>query len=319
MNDEIQTASVESQTPVNAPVSLPAWKRFLATPKGKLAALAVALIVVVAVVISQTYVRPVTDPFVRLVSRVLPLPALKVGGKTVTINEFLIEYDALQSYFNDLGEPPPAHQLEVAIADTLVNKIAIAHLAKTNGVALDDARVEEYFQDVVAGQESREVFEQNLIDTFGWTPEVFRKRIVESIVLALQMADAVRENDDLQAPRAQLMTDAYARILAGEDFGAVAKEAHAPFEGVQSDLGYVQASVLPEAWADQVNALAAGQITEVIELPEGYVVFKLEEKIAAGEDTQLHLLSITIPKVTLEEVVEEYLDGVQVKRYVGEV
>lgn len=319
MTDELLDTHAPTETSATPPTA-PAWKQFLATPKGKLVALAVALVAVFAVVATQTYARPVTDPFVRSVARVLPLPALKVDGQTVTIKEFLIEYDALQSYFNDLGEQaPPEDQLEVAIADTLVNKIAIAQLAKAQGVVLDETRVGEYFQDVVAGQESQEAFEQNLLDTFGWTPEDFRKRIVESIVLALQMTDAVRENDELQAPRAQLMQTAYARVLAGEDFAAVAKDAHAAFEGIESDLGYVQASILPSTWGTQVNALAEGEMTEVIELPEGYVVFKLEEKIAAGEDTQLHLLSITIPKVTLEEVVEEYLAGAQVKRYVGEV
>lgn len=314
MIDEMPTPSAVPETP-----AAPVWKQFLATPRGKLAVLAIALLAALGLLTAQVYARPVTDGLVRSVARLLPYPALSVNGEGVTIKEFLIEYDALVSYFQDADEPPPpGDQLEVAIADTLINKIAIRQLAQAYDVELDRAQVEQYYQDVLAGQESEEAFVQNLSDTFGWTPEEFRERIVESIVLALQMTDAVLERQERQAPRAALVQEAYGRVEAGEDFAIVAKDVHAGFDGAQSDLGYVKASILPSTWASQVNALAEGEYTSVIELPEGYVVFKLEEKIAAGEDTQLHLLSITVPKVTLQEVVEEYLESAKVKRYVGE-
>jgi len=169
----------------------------------------------------------------------------------------------------------------------------------------------------VIAQDGEEAFAQNLLQTFGWTPEEFKTRIVESIVLALQMTDTVLGDTETQRPRAEISQIAYVRVQAGEDFATIAKDVHAGFEGIESDLGYVKVSVIPESWASQVTALEEGQTTEVIDLPEGSAIFKLEEKIIAGEDTQLHLLSITVPKVSLEEVVKEYLTTVKVKRYVG--
>ncbi|HLD20993.1 MAG TPA: peptidyl-prolyl cis-trans isomerase [Patescibacteria group bacterium] len=306
----------DDSTPEDQPIA-PAWKQKLLTPKGKFVVGVVAIIVLFALVTAQVYARPVTDNFVRTMSGVVPYPAISVDGKTVTIKEFLIEYDALQQYFGDLGEQaPPSGQLEIAIADTLVNKIAIQKLASAYGVKLDEERVEQYYQDVIA-QDGEEAFAENLVQTFGWTPEEFKTRIVESIVLALQMTDAVLADTQVQQSRLDLIDSAYARVQAAEDFATIAKDVHAGFEGIESDLGYVKVSVIPESWASQVTALEEGQTTAVIDLPEGYAIFKLEEKIIAGEDTQMHLLSITVPKVSLEEVVEEYLATVKVKRYVG--
>lgn len=302
----------------SAPEQPSALKTFVKTPKGKLAMVVLVVLVLLGLLAGQVYARPVTDPLVRSMASLFPFPALSVDGKTVTINEFLTEYDALGSYFEDAGqEAPPTEQLEIAIADTLVNKIAIVQLAKQYGVELDEERVEQYYQDVIS-QDGEEAFAQNLEESFGWSTEEFKERIVESIVLALQMTSAVLADAQTQQLRRDLIDASYARVQAGEDFATIAKDVHAGFDGIEGDLGYVKASVIPESWASQVKGLEEGQTTEIINLPEGYAIFKLEEKIVAGEDTQLHLLSITVPKVTLEEVVDEYLTTVEVKRYVGD-
>ncbi|MBI4256933.1 peptidylprolyl isomerase [Candidatus Uhrbacteria bacterium] len=294
------------------------FKSFARTTKGKLLVVIVIVLVLLGLLTGQVYARPVTDPFVRVMASILPFPALSVDGKSVTIHAFLSEYDALNSYFKDVGqEAPPPEQLETAISDTLVNKIAIGQLARQFEVALDEERVEQYYQDVIS-QDGEEVFAQNLEESFGWSTDEFKERIVESIVLALQMTDAVLIDTQTQKPRRELIEAASVRVLAGEDFSTIAKDVHAEFDGIEGDLGYVKTSVIPETWASQVTTLEEGQTTQIIDLPEGYAMFKLEEKIVAGEETQLHLLSITVPKISLEEVVDEYLTTVKVKRYVTE-
>lgn len=318
---EPKIESVPPSTPASQPSKSPSvFQHAFFKSKRNIAILAVLVIVAGCLLLTrEVYKRPVSDGLVRTASNIIPYPALSVDGEKLTLKEFLIEYDALLSYFDDLGEQaPPTEQLEVAIAETLINKIAIAQLAEDYGIELDQEQVDQYYNEVVSAQESEEAFIQNLSDTFNWTAEDFRKRIVESIVLALQMTDAVLEDETLQSARKQMVQDAYDRLQAGEDFAVVAKEVHEPFGGIESDLGFVQASVLPTSWSSQVNALEEGAFTEIIELPEGYAIFKLVEKLPTGEEGQLHLLSITVPKLTLEDVVDEYLETVTVKRYVGE-
>lgn len=324
MNDErpIESGSVE---PMESPVVLSAppsrFKQMLSTPARKVLAAAVILMVLFGVATQQVYARPVDDPFVRAISRLIPYPALSVNGTTVTIKEFLSEYDALKQYFaGQESGAPPADQLEIAIADTLTNKVAIRQLAQARGVEIDEQRVEQYYQDVIASQESEEAFVQDLNDTFGWSVEEFKSRVIESIVLALQMSDVILADESLQQPRRDTISAASARVEGGEDFATVANDVHAGFDaGLEADLGYVKLSIIPDSWASAVDALAIGERTEVLDLPEGYAIFKAEDRIVAAEDTQIHLLSITVPKMTIEEVVKDYLASVTVKRYVGEI
>jgi len=283
--------------------------------------LVVLFVVALGVASQQVYSRPVDDAFVRSVAQVLPFPALSVNGTRVSMKEFLVEYDALTQYFADQGsEAPPADQLEIAIADTLINKVVIRQLAEARGLAIDTARVAQYYQEVLASQESEEAFVQDLNDTFGWTAEEFKSRIIESIVLALQMSEAVLYDQTTQQSRRDSIDAAYVRVSNGEDFALVATDIHAGFgAGLQADLGYVKLSIIPESWASAVASLSIGSMTEVLDLPEGYAIFKAEDRIVAAEDTEVHLLSITVPKMTLEEMVKDYLETAKVKRYVGEI
>ena len=293
---------------------------FLKTKRGKYIATVITVVVLFTLATVQVYNKPVTDGLVRALSTVIPYPALSVNGTTVSVKEFLIEYDALLQYFSvtDGESAPPADQLEVLVADTLVNKIAMQQLAVEYGLELDTEQVEAYFQSVIAGQDSEEAFATELDSTFGWTPEEFKSRIVESIVLALQMSEEVLADDDLQSERSALAQEAHDRVIGGEAFALVAKDVHSGFPGLESDLGYVKLSIIPTAWADQVNSLEDGQITEVLNLPEGYAIFRLEERIDSNADTQLHLMTITVPKMNLEAVVNDYIDGATINRYIGE-
>lgn len=297
------------------------WKKYLKSTQGKIVCILIILVALFLVATQQVYSRSVDDPFVHALSQVIPYPALSVNGQKVSMKEFLAEYEALKQYFaqRDSSSSLPPDQLEIAVADTLVNKIAIAQLAQERGLEVDQARVEKYYADVLASQESEEAFVKELEETFGWTTDEFKKRIVESIVLALQMSEAILQDESIQTSRKALLDAANERVKNGEDFQTVAKEIHGrfPSSGLESDLGYIKLSLVPESWKSAVEALPTGGMTDILELPEGYAIFFVEDRIVTSDDTQLHLFGITVPKQTLEDVVKAYLETANVKKYVG--
>lgn len=311
----------ESMSPPSLSTFLSPLKIFFSTPRGKIIAGVACVVALLLIAFTQVYNRPMTNSYVRLMVNIFPLPAVSVDGAVVSLKDFIGEYDALLQYFEEQGsEGPSADDLEIAIADTIINKLAIRKLAAERGVQIDEARVEKYLQDIIASEESEEVFVRELDESFGWSVAEFKSRVVESIVLALQMSDAVLGNADDQTQRRATIDGAYSRLRDGEDFAMVAKDIHSGFDAsFESDLGYVKQSVIPLTWVSAVENLPAGSYTDVLDMPEGYAVFKVEERIVAGEDVQLHLLVVSVPKKTLEDVVLEYLEGVKVKRYVGEI
>ncbi|MBI2475362.1 hypothetical protein HYV69_02980 [Candidatus Uhrbacteria bacterium] len=266
------------------------------------------LLVILSVLV---YRLPTTNPFVKTVSFIIPFPAVMVDGSIITMRTYILEREALAQYLKNSGttEPPSNDVLQQTILEALVNKTVIRKLASRYGVKLDQASVEKYYQDVVAGQSSEDDFTKELSETFGWSKTDFKKRIVESIVLALQMSDFVSKDETLQAPVREEVEQVYGRLKAGEDFLTVSATSF------ENDLGYQNVADLPEEWK-VVKDLPVGVLSEIIELEQNYVIATITDRIEAAEDSQIHLMTVMIPKITLENLVSEYLSNAKVRYFV---
>jgi peptidyl-prolyl cis-trans isomerase SurA len=80
------------------------------------------------------------------------------------------------------------------------------------------------------------------------------------------------------------VADIHQRLRAGEDFAQLAVRFS---EGSQAlnggDLGQLAFDQIPSFFADTIEGLQAGEISDVIESPSGYHIVKLHAKIEAGQ------------------------------------
>ena|SRR3989339_57781 len=265
------------------------------------------------------YSRPPGDPLVAFLVSTLPFPAATVGPLTVSMKEYLVEYRVLKSSFESIEEqqPPSPEQLQEVILQTLINKKIISKLASDYGVIAEPERINTYYKQTILAQQDETAFAQELQDSFGWSVEDFKKRVVEPIVLALDTNTVVLTNTSVQSGPRLVIEQARERILVGEDFAQVAKQVMEPYGLKETDLGFFKTSDLPAQWRSSIEATQQGKMTEILESNEVFSLFKITERIVAGEDTQVHLLTVTIPKKTLETLVKEYQSSNEVKYYLG--
>lgn len=279
-----------------------------------------SLIIVAALLLGIVYTRPVSDSLVHTLGTRLPFPAAVVDTEWISLKQFFTERDALMVYFASLGEAaqaPSESELTSNILDTLVRKVAVEALAARYGVMLDQARVETFYQEMLAGTSEAD-FSSQLQESFGWTPEEFRLRIVEPVVLATQLSEYVETNEEIQAEPKKQVEDARTRVVAGEDFATVASQTSGNFEAANGgDLGVVSQDELPEEWVTALEAIQVGETTGVLNSPESYYVFKLTDRMVAGEEVKYALSAVVVPKKTLEDVVDAYLAQVRVWRLIG--
>jgi peptidyl-prolyl cis-trans isomerase C len=77
--------------------------------------------------------------------------------------------------------------------------------------------------------------------------------------------------------------DARKRVLGGEDFAAVVASVSADASKSRGgELGWLSDSALPADMSKSFIALKAGEVSEVTRGPQGFHVFKVEERRAAG-------------------------------------
>ncbi len=262
----------------------------------------ICLVVVLGVLTLFVYRAPLSNPMVRVATAVIPFPAAMVNGSTITLHDYAIERDAFFHYLESTKATAPGQEVvRQMILDALVNKVVIRQLASRYGVRVDRKRVDAYYEVVVQNEESEEVFKKQLEQTFGWNKTQFKKRIVESVVLALQVGEYVSSHEELQSTARQQIEEKQARLQKGE-----------PFNGM--DLGYLSVSALPKEW-DPVKTLNVDQRTDILSSYDGYTILKVVDKTVDVSDTKLHLLEITVPKKTLEDFVKEYLAGARIRYF----
>lgn len=317
---------LEAEQPAVSPapvVTEPVSKKSLPFSPRTLKALAAAagVLTLVIVVSSLVYLRPTTDGAVRAIVGVLPYPAAVVGSDVITVNEYLEERDALDAYFKssagETGVAPGEEEIARNIMDTLVHKSAVNHLADEAGVAVDESRVDAFYDQAVGGTD-RDQFALQLESMFGWSVDEFRDRVVRPVVLAMQLGEQIEQDASLQDARRAKVQGAYDRLAAGDDFAVVAGDTSAAFSATTGgDVGYVKMSEVPPEWAETIAGLEVGSYSTVSEGVESFLIFQVTDRVEAGEDTEVKLSIISVPKVTLEEAVQEYLDSTRVWKFIG--
>lgn len=259
-------------------------------------------IILIAVVSLLVYRLPIQNPFTRAVVSVIPYPAAMINGTIISLHDYANEYDALSQYLQSTGykDLPSPDVVRQTILDALMNKAAIRELAFRAGIKIDQARVEQFYQEVVQGEESEEAFIKELDETFGWTSEQFKKRIIESIVLALQMSEYVLTNPEMQTePRAQ-----------------IEQELAQPGTLPETDFGFVPVSGLPSQWSGVIQ-LPLGERSEILQTERDYALLRVVEEKMEGEEKYVLIKGVVVPKKTLEDVVQNYLADANVRYFVN--
>lgn len=262
--------------------------------------LVLAFVALLGLITLGVYRLPVTHPFTRTVISFIPFPAVMVNGSLISLNEYANEHEALVKYLESTGEEemPEESTIRQTILDALVNKLIIRKLAAQNGVKLDQERMEQFYQKVVAAEESEEAFIQQLNDAFGWTKEEFKKRIVSSIVLALEMGEFVSSDPSLQA----------------EAKAQIEEELAHPGTIPEVDLGDRLLSTLPSDWVE-LTQVATGERTGVLESDNEFAILRVTDRKEAEDGTHVYLTGVWVQKKTLEDLVNDYLAKAKVRYF----
>jgi len=281
-----------------------------------------AIALTLAVMTSFVYREDPTGSSVRKIVGVIPYPAAVVGSHVITFKDYLVERDSLSSYFASTAaqsgtEMPDEETIGKNILDTMAHKLVVADLASEAGIALDDAKVEEFYTNALGGADPA-AFESQLQTTFGWTPDQFKERVVKPVVLATQVGEAIAKDETRQAEVKQAAQAAYGRVASGEDFASVATETSAdPSATAGGDVGSIRFSDIPEEWREAIAALKPGEYSDVKEGNGYFMIFKAMERTGKGAEESVKLSLISFPKKTLEDVIAEYLASHRNWRAIG--
>lgn len=145
---------------------------------------------------------------IRKLADVLPIPAAKLGSRTILYRDFLHSRDTLRTF---LASPAAKEQqlqvpmdasLEKNVLEKMLAQAALEELATKKNVTVTDEELRQYFSEVVSAASSTTpdvgVY---LLQNFGWNEEDFRQQVLRPALLEqrLTMALAQEKPDDQNA------------------------------------------------------------------------------------------------------------------------
>lgn len=169
-----------------------------------------------------------TNTFMYRVTQVIPFPVGKAGSDFVAYENYLFELRHYIHYYQtqqkvDFDTESGQRQLEAfreRALDGVINDAYIKQLAKKHNVSVSDQEVNDQVAVVQAQNrltDNPKVFEEVLKEFWGWSVDDFKRELRQQLLAQKVVAT-------LDTGTRQRADEVLAKVKAGEDFGALAKQ-----------------------------------------------------------------------------------------------
>ena len=255
---------------------------------------------------------------VRLVTRIIPFPAVVLNGEPITYHAVLKKMDVLLWLAHEQNEGtrlPDDEELLSQALDSLLRQEAIAQLAAKEEVDVTRDELRAALEEL-QGEEDDATFEARITAAVNRTMDEFTDEILRPLLLAQNLERFILSSTSYQSQIRALAEQAQVRINDGQLFGTILDAALSSSFSIEGgDYGYIARENMPEGW-ETLFSLSENSTSPVIETAEDFVVLVVEDIIGEGESAQFHTKAILFHKMTLSEVVDEYLDEAYIKEIV---
>lgn len=272
---------------------------------GRFAVLLVALAILLWIFVVSLYKFPAGEKLLRPISSVFPIPAVRVDTSLITYKDYT---QMLDGWLGAYGTEEVQREIvQERVLVRLVQDAMLAQMATELRLKVDEGVVAEVYTEFVGQHDSEAHLIEAIDRQFGWDYDQFMEFVVEPLALVRQLDSAVRGWDEAQEGQLSIIEEIRRDVINDPDrFSDIAMQ-----DSEEGDGHLELTEYPPEALVAFVDA-SEGVITEVIELEDRYVIYKvldIDEEEVLTED-------IYVEKLGVYEVMQDRLDSASIKYYV---
>ena len=226
--------------------------------------------------------------------------------KLTSVQQFYATQDFSQTGLRvDFSTPDGQKRLEIKKKDLLQKMIedeAIVLLANEKGINISQAQVNQAVNKKLQNAGTVEDIKKNLLDSYGWTIEDFKKQVVLPSVYKDALIAYFNEHDSNASQVSATINKAKSELDGGKDFAQVANSySNGSSKANGGQLGWVKKSqLLPELQAALFGPTPYKK-DSIIESSIGFHIIEIEnQKKDAGEDV-LQLRQIFVAKYSFAD------------------
>lgn len=225
-----------------------------------------------------------------------PELAARVNGERITLADYERELERYRASLEAQGIDPSSeegqeklNEARVQILDVMIEQVLIQQAAQEVGVAVTDAEIDQYMDDMAAEAGGEEAFRSKL-EGWGETLEGARREVRTQLIgmaMTERVVSEIPQSAEQVHARHVLVDTAdearriHAQLEAGADFAALAK-AHSQDTSTRDnggDLGYFPRGILVASAVEEAAfSLQPGQFSDVITSTLGYHIVQVVER-----------------------------------------
>lgn len=264
-----------------------------------------------------------TDKMTVGVAKTFKLPAGMVGNKVIAYSDFADDILAVTKFYdvnkaNNQGTPPTIAEIRKSVWDRLAKNAVLEKLAKAASVSVSDADVNAEYDKFATEVGSPEKATSMISDTYGWTPDQFKSKIIYPYLLQQKLA-ASGAGKSLEADAEKKANDVLAKVKEGkqsfEDLAKQYSEDSSASNG--GDLGWFGPGTMVKEFEDATSKLEVGKTTDLVKSQFGYHIIKLLEiKKDKKGAVQWHAEHILIKFASFDQYLSDQVKNEKIWKWV---
>ncbi len=279
------------------------------------------LAVLTGVGVVVLYRLPGGDALLSPLSRALPIPAVRVNGQGIPYRAYAEMLDGWVFLYERQGvlEAVGKDTVKQRVLDRLVQDALVMQMLKEMRTTVSPEDERALWETLARPYTGEAMFAEAIREQFGWDTEAFKAYVVEPLVRLRKADEAVLEWDAVQADPRGVMEALYADVrIAPDRFEEMATQASASFLAADGEeVGLRSIVEYPMGVRAALTATPEGAITDVIEMPDRFVLYLVVEREEEEDgEVQVEVRELSIEKRDVHDVLREWLAAATVRVYV---
>lgn len=252
--------------------------------------------------------------------RYTPLPVAMVGWHLLSQADYMFENTAIKHYNDYLktstasADQSATENSSITALTKLIRETASEQVAKSLGVTITSADVEQAYQSQLLQNGNVEEITAAIKDYYNWTPEEFKVRVIKPAVWRNKLQEKLSFDETISADSKQKAEKILALVKEGEEsFSDLAKQYSQDVYGVGGgDLGFVNQGEQVQEIDEAAFGLELNTVSDLIHTKYGYHIIQVTERKTVDGQEQAHVFMITILAPQVDDRINEELKTTRV-------
>ncbi len=278
------------------------------------------VVALLALFVVSLYRTPSGAPLLHIFGRTVPLPAARIDNHAIYYREFIQARDGWNQYYVSAGtiDAIDMSVIEQQVINRMIDHYLTEQLAGELGVDYSEDELNKAYQDLVEQHDSEAHFVDQLEKRFGWDRAELERYVLKPITLARGVDLAIRSSEEEQVEPLKNIGQMRVDVAAGgQAFSDLASQYSASLSASEGgELGLSPVEEYPEEALGALSSADVGDLTEIIETSERFVVYRVMESEEGRSGLLVNAQELSVEKRDIHDVLSERREQSNIKIFI---